>query len=123
MRPSDMRTKPGGRPRPVAGIGAADGGVRRPTATIACVYGEASGGMARASDARRGDMTLAIGDTAPDFAAETTDGSIRFHDWIGDKWAVLFSHPTAFQPVCHNETGHMAKIRPEFDRRGVRIIG
>src|SRR5262249_57996337 len=85
MRPSDMRANPRRRPRPVAGIAAADGGVRRPTATIACVYGEASGAMARASDARRGDMTLAIGDTAPDFAAETTDGSSRFHDLTGDR--------------------------------------
>jgi thioredoxin-dependent peroxiredoxin len=68
-------------------------------------------------------MTLAINDTAPDFEAETTEGKIRFHDWIGDKWAVLFSHPRDFTPVCTTELGYMAKIKPEFDKRGVKIIG
>ncbi len=68
-------------------------------------------------------MTLAINDTAPDFEAETTEGRIRFHDWIGDKWAVLFSHPKDFTPVCTTELGYMAKIKPEFDNRGVKIIG
>ena len=68
-------------------------------------------------------MTLALGDTAPDFTAETTEGRIRFHDWIGDKWAVLFSHPKDFTPVCTTELGYMAKIKPEFDKRGVKIIG
>ena len=68
-------------------------------------------------------MTLAINDTAPDFEAETTEGKIRFHDWIGDKWVVLFSHPKDFTPVCTTELGYMAKIKSEFDKRGVKIIG
>ena len=68
-------------------------------------------------------MSLTIGDEAPNFEAQTTDGAIRFHDWIGDKWAVLFSHPKDFTPICTTELGYMAKLKPEFDKRNARIIG
>jgi alkyl hydroperoxide reductase subunit AhpC len=67
-------------------------------------------------------MTLALGDIAPDFEAETTEGRIRFHEWLGDSWAVLFSHPKDFTPICTTELGYMARIKPEFDKRGVKII-
>ena len=68
-------------------------------------------------------MALTIGDKAPDFEAETTEGRISFHDWIGDGWAVMFSHPRNFTPVCTTELGYMASIKPEFDRRNTKIIG
>ena len=68
-------------------------------------------------------MTLTVGDTAPDFEADSTEGAIRFHEWIGASWVVLFSHPKDFTPVCTTELGYMATIKPEFDRRGVKIIG
>jgi thioredoxin-dependent peroxiredoxin len=79
--------------------------------------------IAREHDARRTILTLRIGDIAPDFVANTSEGMVHFHGWIGEAWCVLFSHPKDFTPVCTTELGTMAKIKPEFDRRNVKFIG
>jgi thioredoxin-dependent peroxiredoxin len=95
-------------------------GLRSPSAKA---YFEVLGSNPQNPNGGGQDVSIKLGDTAPDFEAETTEGKIRFHDWIGDSWAVLFSHPKDFTPVCTTELGYMASIKPEFDRRNVKVIG
>jgi alkyl hydroperoxide reductase subunit AhpC len=92
-------------------------------AAVSIASGNGRGPVRARGFRKENDMTLSIGDTAPDFTAETTEGHISFHDWVGDSWAVLFSHPKDFTPVCTTELGYMAKIRPAFQMRDVKVIG
>jgi alkyl hydroperoxide reductase subunit AhpC len=80
-------------------------------------------GSLQAEKRQEANMSVLLGDIAPDFEADTTEGRIRFHDWVGNGWVVLFSHPKDFTPVCTTELGYMARIKPQFDARGVKIIG
>ena len=109
----------------VGGIGQAGGSERSRRRLLLPNARERSGNAQClcSSTTKGGAMSIQLGDTAPDFEAETTQGRIRFHDWIGDSWALLFSHPKDFTPVCTTELGYMAKIKPEFERRNVKIVG
>src|SRR6516162_8359739 len=92
-------------------------------ATVYQIEAAEHGSVGPRLTARGGTMSVLLGEVAPDFEAETTQGRVRFHDWIGDSWAVLFSHPKDFTPVCTTELGYMAKIKSEFERRNVKVIG